>query len=201
MPFLYAFNEKGKAWRHRMLLPLYPWLVKVGLTANRLTFLRAWAGPVFVFLFPSRPQAAVLMMVIAGLLDWLDGGVARYQGRAGDRGKFWDVLVDHANYVFPVFTLLQSGDFDIDILGYHLLIVPVVYLLSVLKESEGLPTDWIIHPYYSLVYIKPVSSLALLLYVFGGLDYVNETLFALNVIASGLCLYLSYCLYRRWSRV
>lgn len=200
MPFLFAWNEKTKIWRHRLFLPVYPMLTRLGLTANRLTFVRALAGPVFVFLYPARPQAAVVMMIVAGFLDWMDGGLARYQGKASDRGKFWDVLIDHLNYVLPVFALLRSQDFDLDVLGYHLLVIPVVYLLSVLKESEGLPTDWIIHPYYSLIYIKPVASLAFLLYVFADIDVVNITVFLLNCLATVLCAYLSYCLYRRWSR-
>lgn len=201
MPFLFAINEKTKAWRHRLLLPVYPWLTKAGLTANRITFIRAWAGPAFVWLYPSRPEAAVWLMVAAGLMDWLDGGVARYQGKAGDRGKFWDVLIDHTNYVLPVFALLRSGDFAVDVLAFHLLIVPIVYLLSVLKESELLPTDWIIHPYYSLVYVKPVASVVFLLYVFADLDYVNITIYSLNVITVVLSLYLIASLHRRWSRL
>lgn len=200
MPFLYALNERGKALRHRLLLPVFPWLSKAGLTANRITLLRALAGPAFIFLFPRYPRGAVTMMVVAGLLDWLDGGLARYQKNTSDRGKFWDVLVDHTNYVLPVYALLRSQLFDLDVVGYHLVVVPVVYLLSVLKESEELPTDWIIHPYYSLVYVKPVASLAFLLYVFAGIAYVNETLLALNFITTGLCVYLSVCLYQRWSK-
>lgn len=198
MRFIETLNTKSQVWRAYWLKPLYKVLTAIGVTPNALTFVRFLAGPAFFFYFPVYPRKMTLVLLIASAMDWLDGGLARYQGRQSDRGKFWDVLVDYLNYAFAILALLSTQAFDTVSLAYQLLIAPVCYLLAILKESEGKKTDWIIHPYYSIVYFKPLALAALLLYVIWGINTINITLFFLNAVMTIQAFYYVTALAKRW---
>lgn len=194
------FMKWGKRWRAKYMKPFFRLLTALRVRPNHITFVRALGGPAFVLIFPNCQIAAVGVIIVASLIDWIDGGLARYQKLSNDRGKFWDVLIDHLNYVFPVFTLIVVDSFNNAWLGYHLIIVPVLYLLATIKESEGKKTDWIIHPYYTIIYFKPIALLAIALYVFSEINIVNETVFSLNIAMTIWALYYSLVLSKRWRK-
>jgi phosphatidylglycerophosphate synthase len=191
-------NQKSQVLRAKWLKPLYQLLTAVGATPNGLTFIRFLAGPVFFLYFPVYPRKMTLLLLIASAMDWVDGGLARYQGKDSDRGKFWDVLVDYLNYAFAILALLSTQAFDSVLMAYQLLIAPVCYLLAVLKESEGKKTDWIIHPYYSIIFFKPLALAALLLYVIWGINIINLTVLFLNVVMTVQAFYYVITLAQRW---
>lgn len=198
MAVINNFMKWSQKARAKSLKPLFGAMTTLHIRPNHITFFRALAGPLFVLLFVDYAQAAVWVIVIASILDWFDGGLARYQKRFSDRGKFWDVLIDHLNYVFPVFALMLIDIFNPLLIGYHLLIVPVLYLLAVLKESEGKKTDWIIRPYYTIIYFKPVALLAIILFAFFAINWVNQILLGLNIAMTVWALYYTLILARRW---
>lgn len=198
MKWIDRLNEAGQVWRHRWFKPLYKVLTAVGVTPNQLTGLRFLAGPAFWLYFPVYPRKMTLVLLIAGALDFIDGGLARYQGVDSDRGKFWDVLVDHLNYVFAILALISTQAFSAGLLSYHLLIAPVFFLLATIKESEGKKTDWLIHPYYSAVYYKPLAICSLLVYVTWGINTIHETALILNIAMTMQSLYYVVVLLNRW---
>ncbi|MBI4121715.1 MAG: CDP-alcohol phosphatidyltransferase family protein [Parcubacteria group bacterium] len=198
MSWFEGINKKGQEWRAIWLKPIYQLLTALNVNSNHLTFLRFLAGPVFFFYFPVYPRKMTLLLIVAGLLDLVDGGLARYQKRESDRGKFWDVLVDHLTYVFAILALLSTQAFAATILGYQLLIAPVCYLLATIKESEGEKTDWIIHPFYSIVYFKPLVIAALLAYVIWGVDTMTITILLVNVWMTVHAVFDAITLAKRW---
>jgi len=202
MSIIERVNLWGQKQRAIFLKPLFAFLTRLHLSPLHLTFTRGLAGPAFIFLYPYYPQTAIIVLLgVQVVFDALDGGLARYQNNHSDRGKFWDILFDHSNYVFAAFTLLIVGGFSQVIIGYHLLIVPIVYLLSTIKESEKKRTDWLIHPYYSIIYFKPFGVLALILMTFGIVNWVNETLLVLNILMTLWSVYYMVVLSKRWKKV
>lgn len=199
MQWITKANEWGQRWRAKHLRWIFAAMAKAGLTPNRLTFIRFLSAPAFIVLFPTYPRKMVLLLVSVSLLDWFDGGLARYLRIESDRGKFWDVLVDHIVYVAAVFALLRTGAFSVDAFAYHLLIVPVTYLLATIKESEFTKSDWLIHPYYTIVYFKPLALLAVVAYVIWGVDYISPMIILLNVAMTGVALFHAAVLARRWA--
>lgn len=193
------FIEWSKVARAKVLKPLFSVLTSVGIRPNHLTFFRLLSVPVFWVYFPTRPDIAVSVLLLGTLIDWFDGGLARYQNNASDRGKFWDVLVDHLLYVGSIFGLLLVPEFPVIQVGYQLLIGPVLFLLATIVASEKTPTDWIIHPYYRTIYFKPFGLLAFGLYAYFNLDLIKETLIVMNIAMSLATMYYAVVLTRRWS--
>lgn len=187
--------------RDKSLLPLWKFLTFLRVTPNAITFARFLIGGVsFYFLYPLYPKLALSLVILSAMLDFLDGGLARYQKIASDRGKFWDVLVDHFNYVFPIYTFLVFESFSTAILSYQLLITPIVFLLATIADSEERKTDWIIHPYYKTIYFKIFGLLALVLYVYFSIDSVDIILLALNIAMTIWSLYYVWVLLKRWEQ-
>ncbi len=199
MSFIATLNKAGQTWRARYLGWLFAALAAIHLTPNRITFLRFLSAPAFVLYFGTYPRKMTLVLLVACALDLVDGGLARYLKMENDRGKFWDVLVDHIVYVSAIFALMRTGAFSIDAFAYHLLIVPITFLLATIKESETTRTDWLIHPYYSIVYFKPVALALLVAYVGWGINAVDAGILVLNVLMTITAVFHAGVLARRWS--
>lgn len=199
MEIITTLNKRGQVWREKYFSWFFELLARCRFTPNRVTFLRFLASPAFILFFPVYPRKMTLVLLVACLLDFVDGGLARHLRIADDRGKFWDVLVDHILYVSAIFTLMMTGAFSVPAFAYQLLIAPITYLLATLKESEGKKTDWIIHPYYTIVYFKPVALLVLVLYVGWGILLVDQGILLLNVAMTAVAVSHAIVLARRWS--
>ena len=199
MHYIDRLNKASQRWRSQYLGWLFDALATIRLTPNRITFLRFLSAPAFILLFPTYPRKMTLVLVIACLFDWIDGGLARHLKIESDRGKFWDVLVDHIVYVAALFTVMRTGAVSVDAFAYQIMIAPIVFLLATIKESENRKTDWIIHPYYRVVYFKTFALLCLLLYVGWGINYLDVGILLLNVFMTLCAIYHAFVLSRRWA--
>lgn len=200
MSFIDNLNAAGQRWRARYLHWLFAGLAALHVTPNRLTFLRFLSAPAFIIFFGTYPRKMTLLLVVACTLDWIDGGLARYLKMESDRGKFWDVLVDHIVYVAAIFTLMSTGAFSVDAFAYQLLIAPITFLLATIKESEQRKTDWLIHPYYSIIYYKPFALALLVAYVGWGINAIDAGILVLNVAMTITAAYHTAVIARRWAR-
>lgn len=198
MSFINDLNKRGQQARAKWFEAFLKLLTRLKISANHITFFRGIVGPIFFFIYPIYPVFITWAMILAISLDWIDGALARFQNKDSDTGKFWDVLVDHTNYVFVVLTFMRFEQFDNIILGYHLLIVPILYLVATIKESEKVKTDWIIHPYYTIVYFKPFAAASLILYTFWQIDTINVMVFSLNIAMTLWTLYYVAVLIKRY---
>lgn len=193
-------NDRGQKIRANLFEPLFRFLTYLRIRPNHITAFRLLSIPVYLYYIVLSPMIAVTAIIIGSLLDLFDGALARYQKTQSDRGKFWDVLVDHLLFVFGIFGVFFIGTVDPVQLGYLLVLAPVMFLLATIYASEGLKTDWIIHPYYRTIFIKPFGIGGLILYAFFSVDYLQEILFFVNIVMSFMTLYYVWELSKRWKK-
>lgn len=98
-------------WFGRPLADLItPLIYNLGLSANGVTFLRAMITIVALFLLASGVQIVLylagLLAVVAFVLDFVDGHLARLDDNASYWGKYADGLAD---YLFPACGLFAAG--------------------------------------------------------------------------------------------
>ncbi len=79
--------------------------------ANVISFARLLGVPVFLVLLfvVDQPAAAVVVLVIGGTTDWIDGYVARRFGQVSRLGELLDPLVDRLYIVATVVAFTVEG--------------------------------------------------------------------------------------------
>lgn len=89
-------SQWARRWSPKILLPVNQVLFRLGITANGLTV----AGLIFavfsgICVAVDRLALAAGFLVLSGLCDSLDGGLARFSGRQSRLGPFIDSVADH----------------------------------------------------------------------------------------------------------
>src|SRR5919197_3904826 len=104
-----------RQWSPRLLHPLIRMLIAARITPNQLTvagLALEWAAGLLVAV--GQPVLAGSILLLSGLLDALDGELARQSGRATPFGAFCDSIADHygdvAVYVGIAWAMLRAGD-------------------------------------------------------------------------------------------
>ena len=84
-------------------------------TANKLTMLRVALIPVFLTVlyigFPFSNYAAIVIFIVAGVTDIVDGYIARSRGQVTDFGKLMDPLADKMLVVSAMLWFVEQGVF------------------------------------------------------------------------------------------
>ncbi|WP_226921222.1 CDP-alcohol phosphatidyltransferase family protein [Georgenia subflava] len=83
---------------------------RVWTVPNMISFLRLLLVPVFgVLIFTERDTAALVVLVVAGVTDWLDGVVARIFDQTSRLGQLLDPAADRL-YIFVTIIALAWRD-------------------------------------------------------------------------------------------
>ena len=78
---------------------------------NALSFLRLLGVPLFLWLIlgPQADGWAVVLLVVSGVTDWLDGTIARATGQISRLGQLLDPLADRLYIIATLVGLLLRG--------------------------------------------------------------------------------------------
>ena len=109
-------------------------LINMGLTANMVTVAGLFTGlmiPVVFWL--GHPKWAIAVLVLTGLLDILDGTMARAQGGGTPRGAFMDICFDRTvESIFLVAVALRHPE---ALLGLTILLASFFVSITVFLTS------------------------------------------------------------------
>ena len=109
------FSRLFRRWTPQLMRPLMVMLARAGVSANGLTAAGlagcALAG---VLIAMGSLVAAGCLVLLSGILDAMDGELARQTGTASPYGAFLDSVADHygdlAIYLGIAWSLLQAGN-------------------------------------------------------------------------------------------
>ena len=104
-----------RTWSSDALRPLVAALMRAGITPNQLTLAGLLLGVVAgIYVAIGALQLAALLLFLSGLLDALDGELARQSQSASPMGAFLDSIADHygdlAVYLGIAVLALHSSD-------------------------------------------------------------------------------------------
>jgi phosphatidylglycerophosphate synthase len=142
-----AFMDWSQSVRGRLLEPLLHKLAGLGVHANHVTLLSLLPGLAFcpVFLWGSKPVAFALLL-LHGLLDGLDGPLARFQGMASNRGSFTDTMADQLVVTATALTLIQAGSASAWPGGLYVFFYAVVVAFAFVRNALATLYSWLFRP-------------------------------------------------------
>lgn len=159
-------QSKSEIWREKIFKPI---LKILPIHPHAITTFRLLLALTFPFLITSNPLLAWVFIFVSMALDAFDGVVARYRHLASDRGKFIDVLADQITFIVLCFGLMRIlADFSLEI-AIIACLVPLTYLMAMVRKNEKEQTDWLIKAQARLVGYKIIFLLTIGSYLLGWL--------------------------------
>jgi phosphatidylglycerophosphate synthase len=199
--FIDRLNIESRKYRAIFFKPILIFLDRIGLTPNILSDIRLFFGVIFLiwFYYGDKVFAAVFLLFVL-FLDTFDGALARFQNKDSDRGKFLDTLIDSIIYSLVTLSLLFL-DINVFFIAYNIFIIPVAYLLRIIKKQEFIGSDWVIKPYSQLSFLKVIVIIPFFLFVFFQINFLEFALLFDNILATVLSIYYLIFIQSRWKKV
>jgi cardiolipin synthase len=116
-------------------------LDRIATIPNLISAVRVALIPVFawVFLTGSRDALAMVLLVVIGSSDWVDGFVARKTRQVSKLGKLLDPVADRIAIVLILFALIFRGVVPFWVAAAILLRDLIVTIVFFVLESRGFP--------------------------------------------------------------
>jgi phosphatidylglycerophosphate synthase len=92
---------KGKEWRDKVLDRPSKWFLSIGVSANQMSFFRAFLAVPMFFCVGRLVWVAVVLLFANEILDAFDGVMARISKKESLKGRVLDVCIDNF-YVVPL---------------------------------------------------------------------------------------------------
>lgn len=108
---------------------------------NLISAARIALIPVFgwAFLTGSRDPFALILLIVIGCSDWVDGYVARKTGQVSKLGKLLDPVADRIAIVIVLIVLTFRGVVDVPVAAALLVRDLIVSIVFPILESKGFP--------------------------------------------------------------
>lgn len=116
-------------------------LHKVWTIPNLISFTRMLLIPVFAwaFLTGGKDVAALVLLVVIGTTDWVDGFVARKTGQVSKLGKLLDPVADRMAIIVVLLALVFRGVVAVPLAAVLLVRDLIVSVLFPILEAKGVP--------------------------------------------------------------
>ncbi len=169
------------------LRPLAKLITLLGISASWVSYSGIFLMLGFILTVKFNRKAALLFMILAFGMDFVDGVVARYQQQASDRGKFIDMVADNI-----IFTLYVIGVSYAELLPglWALLLVYVMVLSKLFRaiyNAFNYRSDWF---FKSLAGFLPNFICGICYLAFAVLLVFKINLFIYCFIGSAIVLFL-----------
>lgn len=183
-----------------ILNPLLGSLTRAGIRPSGITHARLVIGLIgLTILVTGKPFIGACILLLALILDSLDGGLARYQKRFSDRGTFLDRAADYTIYSASVIAMHSLGEIGSVSAIYHIYIMFSAVILSIIAKNEQEPTDWIIKPNANLVWFMIAWYTSLFLWAIFDSHILDKTIFWINAGLTISAIESYITIYQRWS--
>jgi len=160
------FLGRGRRVGLALLRPLVLLLARLGVSPNAVSLSQVAIGVVIFFAITPYARLAFLLMVLAIVLDGVDGALARHTGRASRYGALIDQYADHVREILVVAGLAYAGALNGAWAALYALAYTGCNLTLLLCNTNGVPIPVAVKTYF-LFYP------ALFLYLWLGANYLD----------------------------
>ncbi len=146
-----SFMQWSQELRGRVLKPALRWFSEAGLRANHITLASLLVGLAFCPLFMvGEFEFAFAMLALHVFLDGLDGPLARFRGRASNRGSFTDTMADQIVVTATALTLIDTGFASAWAVGLYVFLYALVVGFAMVRNALNAPYSWLFRPRFAI---------------------------------------------------
>lgn len=135
-------------FRDKSLLPIIKLLDVLKFTPDSLSLLSLLVLSGFIYFANKNIYYALIFVVIHVIFDSLDGGLARYQKSASNKGAIFDIVVDQTAMVIGVLTLIYFSMIDPFWSAFYMVSYIIMITFLVLLNALKNPVRYIIRTKY-----------------------------------------------------
>jgi phosphatidylglycerophosphate synthase len=129
-----------------LFLPLIEILVKLGVTANMVSYSSAVIGLISAVYIWYDIKIAAILLAVSFAIDGLDGSVARATKKNRMKGSVTDCFADQFTISATTIGFISVGLLNPVIGGLYLIVYPVVIIFSILRNIIGKPAVYVLRP-------------------------------------------------------
>ncbi len=147
-----AWKKSGQQFAYNVLNPLIMWMVKVGITANMITFLGLLLNMAASAILIYGAELGIrnnhkyigyagLVILIGGLMDMIDGRLARVSNTDSNYGALYDSVLDRYSEMFMFLGIcyyLVAYDYFLSSLFAFIAMIGSVMVSYTRARAEGL---------------------------------------------------------------
>ena len=143
---------KFKDLRNKIFLPISKVLMKLGLTANIISYIGLFMLAGFIYYVLSNPIVASIFLFLHVIIDAFDGPLARLMKQDGNSGAFTDIICDHTGMVIVIITLIWANLINPVIASVYIYVYTLLIIFVIARNKMNLPIKLVIRTKY-YVYI------------------------------------------------
>jgi phosphatidylserine synthase len=160
-------KKKGENIKGKVFGLLVKLLVKLGVTANMVSFSSAFVGIVSTIFLWYDIKISAGLLILALLIDAVDGSVARATNTNNIKGSLTDAFSDQITISATTIGFIAIDLLDPVIGGLYLVLYPMLIIFTILRNATKNPRKLVLRP-RGLIYI------IFWIYAFGGINIMNE---------------------------
>ena len=178
-------QNKFKDFRNKLLLPVSKILMKLGITADMVSYFGLVILVGFIYFAESNPIYASLFLLAHVCIDAFDGPLARLRKEEGNAGAFTDIIADHTGLIIVVCALIYFDLINAVLAAIYIYIYTVLIILIIVRNKMKKPAKIIIRTKWYLYIVYGV-------WAFFGLNYLTYAvaIFTLAKIPTVISSYL-----------
>jgi CDP-diacylglycerol--glycerol-3-phosphate 3-phosphatidyltransferase len=162
-----------------LLRPLVILLARLGISPNAVSLSQIMLGLIVFFVIVPYPRTAFLLMVLAIVLDGVDGALARYTGKASRYGALIDQYADHVREILVVAGLAYAGALNGAWAALYALAYTGCNLTLYICNAHGVPIPLAVKTAF-------VFYPALFVYLWFGVNYLDPAVTLIVVLMSAV---------------
>lgn len=176
------FSKRGKKLMYKFrnlrdvfFLPISKTLMKIGVTANMVSYIGLFFLIGFIYYVNLNPVLASIFLLVHVLIDAFDGPLARLVKQNGDSGAFTDILCDHTGMAVVIITLIWAKLANPIIASIYIYIYTILIIFVIVRNKMNIPIGLVMRTKYYAYILYGI-------YAFWNFNYLNFGLIIFNIL-------------------
>jgi len=171
--FIYEFKEL----RNSFFLPLSKFFMKIGLTANTISYIGLFMLLGFIYYIFENPIFSLIFLLFHVLIDAFDGPLARLMNQDGNSGAFTDIICDHTGMVIVVITLIWANLINPVIASIYIYFYTTLIIFVIVRNKMNIPVRIVVRTKYYVYILFALFAIWNINYLNIGLIFFILTMF------------------------